>query len=137
MPIAVINLFFTWIILGLIFLRRSKFHTNENHSLTRFDEIITKETTKDATTENSDQTVARLLRIKLDELGEISFHEWAVVVLITIAVILWLFREPHVFPGWFSLLPHGYTKIGDSTIAVAILIIMFVVPKDINNFRGG
>lgn len=138
MPIAVINLFFTWIILGLIFLGRPKFHSDEHHSSTQTGDLITKEIDHQETiTENSSQHVSRLLRRKLDELGNMSFHEWAVTVLITIAVILWLFRKPQLFPGWFSLLPDRYPKIGDSTVAVAILIMMFIVPKELNYFRGG
>lgn len=133
MPIAVINLFLTWIILSLFFLGRPKFSSGKHHSAK-----VTKEsTTEDVLPENSSQHVAKHLQRKLDELGKISFHEWIVIALISIAVILWLFRDPQVFPGWFSLFPEGHPKIGDSTVAVAILVIMFIIPKELSYFRGG
>lgn len=127
MPIAVINLFLTWIILSLIFLGLPKFRSSPKQATS----------TEDTPLENSSEQVARVLRRKLDELGKISFHEWTIIVLITIAVLLWLFRDPQVFPGWFSLFSDTHPRIGDSTVAVAILVIMFIVPKDVSYFRGG
>ncbi|KAJ6632716.1 Solute carrier family 13 member 3 [Pseudolycoriella hygida] len=133
MPIAVINLFLIWIILSIIFLGRPKFDTKKHNTLTFTSNTISEETNS---SENSTEHVARLLKSKLDDLGKMSFHEWTVTVLITIAVILWLFRDPRVIPGWIAIFPSGYTRIGDSTVAVAILILMFVIPKDTNYFRG-
>lgn len=127
MPIAVINLFLTWIILSLIFLGRPKFHSISTQTSSR----------ENTPSEDSSQQVARVLQRKLNELGKISFHEWTVIVLITVAVILWLFRDPQVFPGWFFLFKESHPRIGDSTVAVAILVILFIVPKDISYFRGG
>lgn len=139
MPIAVINLIFTWIILGWIFLGHPKYHSKQHHSSTPTFDAVSKETdSQDILSGNSSSVhVARILRRKLNELGNITFHECVVIVLITIAVVLWLFRDPQVFPGWFSLFPVGYPKIGDSTVAVAILVIMFIIPKELSYFQGG
>lgn len=132
MPIAVINLFLVWIILGGFYLGRPKANINNNTpSTSTDDEVIEDEDT------TSDTHVAKLLQRKLDELGKMSFHEIVVILLITIAVILWLFRDPRVIPGWRSLFPSTYPAIGDSTVAVAVLLLMFIIPKKLEYFRGG
>lgn len=129
MPIAVINLFLVWIILGAFYLGRPKVNSSNNTPPTD-DEVIAEDTT-------SDNHVAKLLQRKLDELGKMSFHEIVVILLIAIAVILWLFRDPRVIPGWSSLFPDSYPRIGDSTVAVAVLLLMFIIPKKLEYFRGG
>ncbi|KAJ6635782.1 Solute carrier family 13 member 3 [Pseudolycoriella hygida] len=118
MPIAVINLFLIWMILSIIFLGRPKKHKTSN----LMSNTISDETNSN---ENSSEHVARMLQSKLDDLGKMSFHEWTVTILITTAVILWLFRDPRVIPGWITVFPDAYPRIGDSTIAVAILILIF------------
>lgn len=134
MPIAIINLFLVWIILSIIFLGRPKRHDiptpNNNIELEDDNSEI-------VTNENSNERVAELLQRKLDELGKVSFHEQSVIVLITMAIILWLFRDPRVIPGWISIFPGDYPKVGDASVAIAILLIMFIVPKDLKYFRGG
>lgn len=138
MPIAVINLFLIWIILSLIFLGRPKFNSKKRSSVTPTADVISEESnTPNVPTDDSSQQVAALLRRKLNELGKISFHEATVIVLITIAVLLWLFRDPRVIPGWISIFPGAYPRIGDSTVAIAILILMFIIPKETKYFRGG
>ncbi|KAG4075773.1 hypothetical protein HA402_003599 [Bradysia odoriphaga] len=130
MPIAIINLFFVWIILSLTFLGRPDVSKRSGSVRTEAND------TQGAILEDSSQNVAKLLRRKLDELGKTSFHEKAVIVLITVAVILWLFRDPRVIPGWISIFPDTYPKIGDATVAIAILILMFIIPKETKYFRG-
>ncbi|XP_037034217.1 solute carrier family 13 member 4-like [Bradysia coprophila] len=127
MPIAIINLFLVWIILSLTFLGRPEQNRNVRSEVND---------TQGAILEDSSQNVAKLLRRKLDELGKTSFHEKVVIVLITVAVVLWLFRDPRVIPGWISIFPDTYPKIGDATVAIAILILMFIIPKEIKYFRG-
>ncbi len=138
MPIAVVNLFIIWIILSVIYLGRPKKSTPTTSDRNGISEEFEEGgTSLDVVTGDSDQNVAKLLRRKLDELGPMTFHEKTVIVLITTAVILWLFRDPRVIPGWISIFPDTYPRIGDSTVAIAILIIMFIIPKEISYFSGG
>lgn len=134
MPIAIINIFLIWIILSYIFLRHPK-SNSQNRSSVNIN--LEESNTQNAHPENSSKHVAELLQKKLKELGKTSFHEMTVIVLITIAVILWLFRDPRVIPGWSSIFPESYPRIGDSTIAIAVLIMMFIIPKELKYFRGG
>lgn len=131
MPIAIINLFIVWIILSLIFLGRPGVSKQKQSVPSEAGE------TQGAILEDSSQNVAKLLRRKLEDLGKTTFHETVVIVLITVAVILWLFRDPRVIPGWISLFPDTYPKVGDSTVAITILVLMFIIPKEIKYFRGG
>lgn len=138
MPIAIINLFLIWIVLSVIFLGRPKFHSQKRSPVTPTVNVISEESnSQNIHSENSNQHVAELLQRKLNELGKISFHEGTVIVLIIIAVFLWLFRDPRVIPGWISIFPDAYPRIGDSTVAIAILIMMFIIPKEMKYFRGG
>lgn len=133
MPIAIINLFLVWIILSVIFLGRPKRNASKSNDIA-LSEVVDLHVIQE---NSSNQNVAALLRRKLDELGTMSFHEKAVSVLIMIAVLLWLFRDPRVVPGWISMFPESYPRIGDSSVAIAILLLMFIIPKDLKYFRGG
>jgi sodium-dependent dicarboxylate transporter 2/3/5 len=83
----------------------------------------------------SKSNVERMLRQKYAALGPTTFHEIAVFILFVIVVLLWLFREPKFIKGWADLLTGA--DIGDSTAAMLIVFLLFVVPKDINFFLHG
>ena len=46
-----------------------------------------------------------LLQQKYKDLGRISFHEGAVLLLFIVCVFLWFLRDPHFITGWAQLLP--------------------------------
>lgn len=75
--------------------------------------------------------VQRMLEDKYKGLGTMSFHETAVATLFLLAVSLWLFREPKFMPGWASLISDDPKfRIGDSTAAMLIVLLLFIVPKN-------
>ena len=55
----------------------------------------------------SSDSLKRLLREKLIDLGRISFHELAVLVLFLMLVLLWFMRDPQFMPGWGQLFYGG------------------------------
>lgn len=69
---------------------------------------------------------------ELDKLGKIKYEELVVLITISIASLLWLFRSDIVLgtvviPGWSGLFP--FPKfIDDSTVAIAISSILFIIP---------
>jgi sodium-dependent dicarboxylate transporter 2/3/5 len=72
--------------------------------------------------------VSSLLRSKYNALGPMTFHEIGVSLLFLFVVGLWLFREPKFMSGWADLLPA--VEIGDSTAAMLVVFLLFVVPRD-------
>ena len=44
---------------------------------------------------------------KYEELGPMSFHEFMTLFLFIILVLLWLFRDPQVIPGWAGWIQGG------------------------------
>ncbi len=76
----------------------------------------------------SDDTIQN----ELDKLGKMKYEEIIVSIAISIASMLWLFRSDIVFgdfviPGWSGLF--SFPKfIDDSTVAIAISSILFIIP---------
>lgn len=74
-------------------------------------------------------------RVKLEllrryhQLGPMTFHQAAVLALMTFMIFLWLTQNPRVIPGWSNLFPYG-KQILSSVPAVLVSILLFVVPKD-------
>ncbi len=70
--------------------------------------------------------VKLLLRTRYAELGRMTGHEYAVLALFLLLVVLWLTRSPGFVPGWADQLPQP--GVGDATPAVLIALVMFAVP---------
>ncbi|KAK8780986.1 hypothetical protein V5799_017676 [Amblyomma americanum] len=70
------------------------------------------------------------------DLGPMSFPEMCVTFLMTSMILLWFTMKPQMFPGWVELLP--YDKfIKSSAPAMIATFLLFVIPKDPRNPRGG
>jgi di/tricarboxylate transporter len=82
----------------------------------------------------SHNRVARILREKYNALGRMTFHETAVFFLFIAIVLLWLFREPKFISGWAEHI--SSTDVGDSTAALFIVLLLFVIPRDLEAFFG-
>ena len=127
LPIAIINLIIIWIILGVMHLGIPNFQTPFLNKLNCF---------KSASNINEDEgfseeQVRKMLRLKVKELGYTSFHERTVIILFTTAVLLWFSRDPQFIPGWSSWFPDKKIKIGDSSVAILITILMFIIPRKV------
>jgi sodium-dependent dicarboxylate transporter 2/3/5 len=79
--------------------------------------------------------VARVLEEKRRMLGKMTFHESAVFVLFILIVVLWLSREPKFMKGWAFHVSER--DIGDSTPALFVVLLLFIVPRNIETFCGG
>jgi di/tricarboxylate transporter len=88
----------------------------------------------DETEGYSEEHVRKMLGVKVKELGGITFHESVVIVLFTIAVLLWFTRDPQFVDGWSSLFAHTGVKIGDSSVGIMISILMFIIPRKVKYF---
>ncbi|KAK3581968.1 hypothetical protein CHS0354_023440 [Potamilus streckersoni] len=70
--------------------------------------------------------VKKHLRIEYTSLGSMTFAEVVVAVCFILLALLWITRDPQFINGWGVLFPKGFVK--DSTPAIFISIIMFVLP---------
>lgn len=66
------------------------------------------------------------------ELGPISFEEKSILIVFFLAAVLWVFRNDInigilTMPGWSRLLPYP-DLIDDGTVAIAMAIILFLIP---------
>jgi hypothetical protein len=83
--------------------------------------------TGDETDGNSENHKGKMLRLKVKELGGMTFHECVVVVLFSTAVLLWLSRDPQFVPGWSTLFGQTGVKIVDSSVGILISILIFIM----------
>jgi len=88
--------------------------------------------------------IARAIADEYRALGELTFQEAAIIILFLILVILWVFKDPQVFPGWdyfFAPTTRGKPFIKEVTPTLIIAIIMLVMPSKIEYymtpFEGG
>ncbi|XP_055935975.1 Na(+)/citrate cotransporter-like isoform X2 [Argiope bruennichi] len=81
--------------------------------------------------DESKDEIYGIISKRYGQLGTLTSHEISVIVLFSLLIALWIFRDPKFIPGWYTAL--GFKlKVGDSTTAIAILFLMFFLPS---NFR--
>ncbi len=73
----------------------------------------------------------KILQVKYAALGPMTWHETGVVLSFLTFVLLLVTREPGFTTGWAAaLFPHSHaTPIGDPTVAVFVVALMFIVPR--------
>lgn len=67
-----------------------------------------------------------MIRQKFRDLGRMSFHEGAVLVLFIICVMLWFFRDPGFVPGWAHFIEDAH--VDDATAVMIIVLFLFSIP---------
>jgi len=74
-------------------------------------------------------------------LGPMRFEEGVVLAVFSTTALLWVFRKKLTLgefsiPGWSSLLPTG-VNIDDGTVAIAMALVLFLVPARNRDVSGG
>ncbi|XP_070511184.1 protein I'm not dead yet-like [Cardiocondyla obscurior] len=64
----------------------------------------------------------------LKNLGPMSFHEVAVLLLFTGCIFLWIFRAPGFIRGWAEFLTD--VTLSDSVPAILVCLLMFFIPRE-------
>jgi len=108
-PYSITLLFVTWFLL--------------THVICKYDKSIT-----------LDRSV---IRKELQELGPLSREEKTVLSVFLVTVFLWLFRKDlqigsFALPGWSGLWD-GFRSIDDGTIAIAMCLLLFMLPASSDN----
>ncbi len=68
----------------------------------------------------------KMIRKKFNDLGPVTFHEAAVLVLFLICVMLWFFRDPGFVPGWAHFIEDAH--VDDATAVMIIVMFLFSIP---------
>ncbi|OQV25466.1 Solute carrier family 13 member 1 [Hypsibius exemplaris] len=116
-PIAILSLIASWIVLSVIFVP----------GWIQFWKRKLNDTTKT-------KGVMATLDDRLKELGPMRESEITVSCIFLTVVILWLLRDPRVFPGWAAILRPGCAS--DSVPAMLGALLLFILPvsgKDLYN----
>jgi len=80
---------------------------------------------------------SEVFRKQYRDLGQVTFEEKAIFIVFVSLALLWLTRSKleigsFLFPGWASLFPNP-SYINDGTVAVAMGVILFLIPAKNKN----
>lgn len=94
---------------------------------------------------SSDQSdkIRKVIQQKKNALGKMSAHEWQVLVLFIILVLLWFFKTPVFIPGWGDLFkketmrdPKTTVSVSSATPAVLIVALVFILPREYSSIKS-
>lgn len=71
----------------------------------------------------------QLIRRRLTELGPMRTAEWRTLIVFLTTAALWIFRQPVEGWGWAPALGFDPKEMDDSTVAIAMGVICFIVPS--------
>ncbi|XP_020658753.3 solute carrier family 13 member 1 isoform X2 [Pogona vitticeps] len=75
-----------------------------------------------------EQASAQVIKAEYQKLGPISYPEIITLVLFFLMALLWFTRDPGFIPGWASLFPEYRGFATDSTVALIIGLLFFIIP---------
>ncbi|XP_077329599.1 solute carrier family 13 member 1 isoform X2 [Lithobates pipiens] len=71
---------------------------------------------------------AKVILDEYKKLGPISYQEIMTFILFLLMALLWFTRDPGFFPGWSTLFPNYRGYATDSTSALLLGLLFFIVP---------
>ncbi|NXC02912.1 S13A1 protein, partial [Orthonyx spaldingii] len=75
-----------------------------------------------------EEASSQVIQKEYKKLGPISYPETVTLVLFILMTLLWFTRDPGFIPGWSSLFPKYKGYITDSTAALVIGLLFFIIP---------
>ena len=84
--------------------------------------------------------IQKAVQKHLDEMGPMSYEEKTLIICFLLLSMLWFFRSPGFMVGWGDYTEQKYEtqsngqllSIADATAAVLVMILLFVLPKEVN-----
>uniref|UniRef100_G3SWP1 Solute carrier family 13 member 1 n=2 Tax=Loxodonta africana TaxID=9785 RepID=G3SWP1_LOXAF len=114
LPIAVIILLLSWIWLQWLFLGFD------------FKEMFKCGKTKTA----KERACAEVIKQEYRKLGPIRYQEIVTLVLFIVMALLWFSRDPGFASGWAALFPEYPSFATDSTVALLVGLLFFLIPAN-------
>ncbi|KFV19962.1 Solute carrier family 13 member 1, partial [Tauraco erythrolophus] len=75
-----------------------------------------------------EEASTQVIQEEYKKLGPMSYPEIVTLVLFILMTLLWFTREPGFIPGWSSLFPEYSGYATDSTTALLIGVLFFIIP---------
>lgn len=126
-PGMLINIFFTWIRLQFLFLGFKRLFIIHNFYITKWLlKILMKWLRTTREEREKGIVIKQLIGDKYNELGPMSFHQLATLILFILCVLLWFFRDPQFIVGWAQLLhPSPYIWLNDRWLTAVNWIVNY------------
>nr|CAH0112211.1 unnamed protein product [Daphnia galeata] len=112
-PVSFVTTLLAWLWLQLLFMDNFKSSQGEESGM------------------RSKTEIKSSIRNQYRELGPITFYEKSIMFLFGLLIVLWVFKDPQFMPGWEDLFPLEH-RIGDATVAIAIVLLAFILPSKPN-----
>ncbi|KAG8452213.1 hypothetical protein GDO86_004130 [Hymenochirus boettgeri] len=71
---------------------------------------------------------AKVIKDEYEKLGSFSYQEIVTLILFILMALLWFTRDPGFIPGWASLFPKYLGYATDSTAALLLGLMFFIIP---------
>ncbi|KAG3277722.1 solute carrier family 13 member 1 [Ictidomys tridecemlineatus] len=111
-PIAIILLLLSWIWLQWLFLGFN------------FKELFKCGKTKTV----KEKACAEVIKQEYKKLGPMRYQEIVTLILFIIMALLWFSRDPGFVPGWSELFSENPGFVTDSTVALIVGLLFFIIP---------
>ncbi|XP_062914201.1 solute carrier family 13 member 1 isoform X1 [Mobula hypostoma] len=79
---------------------------------------------------NQEKALINLIEEEYRKLGPMGYQEIVTLVIFCFMAILWFMRDPGFFPGWSNLFPQCKGFATDSTVALLLGILFFILPAE-------
>ncbi|CAG2114450.1 unnamed protein product [Medioppia subpectinata] len=70
-----------------------------------------------------------IIRKKYEKLGPITFHEFAVLAVFVVMILLYFFHDPQFMTGWSRLLSINNIKPKPAGAAIFCTLLLFIIPS--------
>uniref|UniRef100_F7EH70 Solute carrier family 13 member 1 n=1 Tax=Xenopus tropicalis TaxID=8364 RepID=F7EH70_XENTR len=71
---------------------------------------------------------AKVIKDEYEKLGPLSYQEIITLILFILMALLWFTRDPGFIPGWATLFPKYMGYATDSTAALLLGLLFFIIP---------
>lgn len=85
--------------------------------------------------DKNEKQIYEMLRCKYEKLGKLTFHEFAVMVLFCLLLLLWFLRAPDFMNGWSTYLVNDKSFIKDSMPTMLVVLLFFLIPANPKNLK--
>ncbi|XP_078273585.1 solute carrier family 13 member 1 [Rhinoraja longicauda] len=79
---------------------------------------------------NREKAFIKLIEEEYKKLGPMGYQEVVTLTIFCLMALLWFTRNPGFFPGWSNLFPQNKGFASDSTVALFLGILFFILPAE-------
>ena len=84
--------------------------------------------------------IQKAIKKHYEELGPVTYEEKSLIICFLVLSLLWFFRSPGFIDGWGDIIEADYKtehdgeslSIADATPAILVMVLLFILPKEVN-----